>query len=158
MCFVLYAGTAKPLPRRKWVKDAPDVAVEPLTERESPIRAHFTLPEVQYIGSTSGCGCDFSYVMLQNGEWPVSEDDQEDAESHLQNRQALVSLLRAAKEKIVELYGIWDGDFAVPPQSREDIPLRKLLDLDFHFKEQGFYRVTLEDIPGESQCIPMIRC
>jgi hypothetical protein len=46
---------------------------------------------------------------------------------------------------MIELYGIWDGDFAKPPQAREDIPLKCLLDGDFSFKEQGFYRVDIEE-------------
>jgi hypothetical protein len=61
------------------------------------------------------------------------------------NQQALVNLLRATGEKMIELYGIWDGDFAKPPQAREDIPLKCLLDGDFSFKEQGFYRVDIEE-------------
>ena len=47
MCFVLYAGTSKPMLRKEWHKDAPDLSVKALTERESPITAHFTKPEVQ---------------------------------------------------------------------------------------------------------------
>src|SRR4029077_15587207 len=69
MCFVLYAGTNRPLARREWQKDAPDVGVVSLTERDAPVKAHFSSPEVQFIASTSGCGCDFPNVMLQNGEW-----------------------------------------------------------------------------------------
>ena len=46
MCFVLYAGTSKPMPRKEWSNDAPDLSVQVLTERESPIAAHFSKPTV----------------------------------------------------------------------------------------------------------------
>ena len=108
MCFLLFAGTTKPLPRKKWDKDAPDISVEPLAEGDAPVRTHFTNPEVQCVGSTSGCGCDFPNAMLQNEEWPFFEDTREDVARDRYNQQALVNLLRATGEKIVELYGIWE--------------------------------------------------
>ena len=145
MCFLLFAGTTKPLPRKKWDKDAPDISVAPLAEGDAPVRTHFTNPEVQCVGSTSGCGCDFPNVMLQNGGWPLFEGTREDVARDRYNQQALVHLLRATDEKMIELYGIWDGDFAKLPQAREDIPLTRLLDADFYFKEQGFYKVSIEE-------------
>jgi hypothetical protein len=148
MCFVLYAGTSKLMARKEWRKDTPDLAVKALTERESPITAHFSKPEVQYIGSTSDCGCDFPHVMFQNGEWPWFDDGEHDAEreaSDRYNREALVSLLRATGEQTVELYGVWDGDFdfTTPPAVREEIFLDTILERTFRFKEQGFYVVRL---------------
>jgi len=52
--------------------------------------------------------------------------------------------LRTAGDKVVELYGVWDGDFKNVPQAQENISIDTLLDPDFYFKEQGFYRVQLE--------------
>jgi len=72
MCFMLYAGAAIALPRKEWRKEKPDISIASLTEHEAGVQAHFTKPEVQSIGSTSGCGCDFPCVTLQNGEWPCS--------------------------------------------------------------------------------------
>jgi hypothetical protein len=149
MCFVLYAGTTKPLQRRKWQKEAPDLSVASLTERDAHIKKHFRSPEVQYIGSTSGRVCDFPNVNLQKGEWAIFEvdsDPERDA-SDRYNRKALVALLRESGEKAVELYGVWDGDFAKTPRALEEVSLKRILDSDFHFKEQGFYRVSVEDGP-----------
>jgi hypothetical protein len=70
-------------------------------------------------------------------EWEVSERF---------NRDALVNLLRASGEKIIELYGIWlsdDESFALPVNVREEIPLSRILEPDFRFKEWGFYQVSL---------------
>lgn len=152
MCFVLYAGTSKPIPLKEWRNDDPELSVRTLTERESPIAAHFSKPEIKYIGSTSGCGCDFPHVMFQNGDWPWFEDDAEDeldrqrkaSEQH--NRESLVTLLQRTGEPTVELYGVWDGnfDFRTPPASREEILVEVILDPTFRFKELGFYVVRLE--------------
>src|SRR5262249_20071962 len=98
MCFALYAGTSEPIPLKDWSDEAPDLSVKPLTERESAISAHFSKPHVQYIGSTSQCGCDFPHAMYQNGGWPWFEDDEENeldrqskaSEQH--NRERLVAL------------------------------------------------------------------
>jgi hypothetical protein len=152
MCFILYAGTTHPLPRRKFDKDSADLSVESLTDRDAGIRRHFSTPEVQYIGSTSGCGCDFPHATLQNGGWPeigYQEPAQDELDiargiSDRQNCEALVALLRTTGDKVIELYGVWDGDFAKAPQSTENIPIVRLLDADFMFKEQGFYRIFLQ--------------
>jgi len=150
MCFVLYAGTLKLIPRKEWRNDAPDLSVKGLTERESPITTHFTKPEVQYIGSTSDCGCDFPHVMLQNGDWPWFEDEDDELDrrrnaTEQHNREGLVALLRQTGEPVVELYGVWDGDFdfRTPPAAREQIHVEAILDATFRFKEQGFYVVRL---------------
>jgi hypothetical protein len=151
MCFVLYAGTAKSIPGKESRNDAQELSIKGLTEREKPIAAQFSSPEVQYIGSTSGCGCDFPHVMFQNGDWPWFEDEDEDeldrqtkaTEQH--NREALVALLRQTGESTVELYGVWDGnfDFRTPPAAREEIRLQAILDPSFRFKEQVLYVASL---------------
>jgi hypothetical protein len=146
MCFVLYVGTEKPLPRKAWDEAAPDLSVESLTEHDGSMRYHFSTPAVQYVGATSGCGCDFPHVTLQNEEWPIFEDDEEDSEweaTALRNREGLVAILRESGETHVELYGVWDGDYDEVPKAKESIPLEKILDPGFWFKEQGFYEVKI---------------
>jgi len=148
MCFVLYAGTMKPIPRKEWCKDAPDLSVSALTTRESPIAAHFGKPEVQCVGSTSECGCDFPHVMFQNGEWLWFDNTEPDPEQEARdryNRKGLVDLLRTTGEPTVELYGVWDGefDFTTPPAIREEIVVAAILAPTFRLKEQGFYVVHL---------------
>jgi hypothetical protein len=142
---MLYAGTTKPLPRREWQRDVPCLAVASLSERDSAVKGHFHNPEVQYIGSTCGCGCAFPSLNLHGGEWPIfqiEEDAERDADER-DNRELLFALLRESGERVVELYGIWAGDFAKPPQVVEEISLERILDADFRFKEQGFYRVNV---------------
>src|SRR5882672_7654962 len=145
MCFVLYAGTMKPIPRKEWQENTPDLSVETLSDRDAPIKTHFKLPEVQYIGSSSMCGCDFPHVTLHNGDWPMLDpvlqglrrtSDRTATENT--NREALFKLLKETREQSVELYGIWDGNFIEGPKAFETIPLEKILDPDFYLKEQGF--------------------
>jgi hypothetical protein len=146
MCFHLYAGTSKPIPRRSFRQESPDISVSSLTEHDEAVRAYFSAPEVQYVGSTSCCGCDFPSLMFQNGDWPVwppVETDKEQLASDRLNRELLAGLLRSTGEGVVELYGVWEGDFAKEPRIREDIPLTSILADEFYFKERGFYRVSL---------------
>jgi hypothetical protein len=67
MCFTLYAGTTNLLPLRAWDKDARGLSVNAVGERDANIVKHFNGREVQYIGSTSGCGCDFPHLTLTRG-------------------------------------------------------------------------------------------
>lgn len=148
MCFMLYAGTSKAIPRREWLKNAPDISVAPLTEHDAGIKAHFKNPEVQCLGSTSGCGCDFPHVLLQNGEWPTfNSGDAEQVAVFAQNRNALATLLRNTGEKTIELYGLWWGNFAKQSLAYEDIPFHRMLEPDFLFREQVFYRVSAGSVP-----------
>jgi alpha-D-ribose 1-methylphosphonate 5-triphosphate synthase subunit PhnL len=147
MCFTLYAGTTNPLPRKAWNKDVRGLSVNSVGERDADIVKHFSRREVQHIGSTSGCGCDFPHVTLTRGEWvgylDVVVDEPGWEASERVNREALVSLLRESGEKTVDLYGIWDGEFEKPVNIREEIPLTRILEPYFRFKERGFYTVSL---------------
>lgn len=138
------------------IKDVVDLPVEALTERNAVIGQHFSRPEVQYVGSSSGCGCDFPHAIFQNGDWPEMEyntyagkDELDIARDVVRRRNcaALVALLQTTGEDSVELYGVWDGDFAVVPKARESISIESLLDPNFCFKEQGFYKVSLRPAP-----------
>jgi hypothetical protein len=64
--------------------------------------------------------------------------------THRQNCEALVALLRTTGDKVVELYGVWDGDFANVPQAQENISVDRLLDLaQPHGPRSSFARLGL---------------
>jgi len=143
---MLYAGTIRAIPRKEFEKESPDISVNGLTEHDIAIKAHFTRPEVQNIGSTASCGCDFPNVLLQNGDWPSSDESERDPEqlaTERVNREGLVNLLRHTREQEIEIYTLWYGSFTEPPLIHESAPLERILDIDFRFKERGFYRVSL---------------
>ena len=72
------------------------------------------------------------------------EEDKERASTDRYNKEELVDLLRSSGEKVVELYGVWDGDFEEPPEAQETIAVDQILDPAFRFKERGFYKVAVE--------------
>jgi hypothetical protein len=147
MCFMLFAGTDRPLARREWDKDAPlKLGVCSLRGDEELIRPHFSKPEVQNVGSDTCCGCGFPSIPRQNGEWPWWDGclDADQIEDERKNREALVGLLRASGETSVELCGIWYDKCAGEPQAMDEISLDQMLDSSFRFKEQCFYRVRIE--------------
>ena len=145
MCFMIYVGTDKPLPTMDWKKDVPDVWVRSLIESERPVISHFKKAVVQYIGSTAGCGCDFPHVLLQNNEWRVvDDDDNEQKEKNSYNAKTLAAISQNSGEKSVEIYGIWAGNGAKPPRVIEEMHLNAILQPDFRFKEYGFYRIQID--------------
>lgn len=146
MCFLLFVGTSVPLSRKDWDQERPDINVRSLEGDEVDVRVHFSKAEVQYVGSTSGCGCDFPNAMFQGGDWPeidFAQVDEEQLQSDQRNREGLVKLLRDIDEESVELYGVWAGDFGIAPAARESISFRRILEPKFCFKERGFYEVRL---------------
>ena len=147
MCFQLYAATTKPLPRRVWELGSPSLPVESLQVDDAAIKAHFSNPEVQFVGSTSGCGCDFPREFLQDGGWVYFGEDQidpDEAANHQVCREGLYKLLQSTGDSMVELYGVWDGDFAEPPTAQVDISVEEILAPEFRLKEKGFYRVRMK--------------
>jgi hypothetical protein len=147
ICFMLYVGTVTPLPQKVWKKDSPDIWVRPILEGEASVTSHFGTPIVQYVGATSGCGCDFPHVLLHNGElreFLNAEDDPEQLATYRRNRRALADLLRGHDEKLIEIYGVWAGNEAKAPSRVSQISLNQFLDDAFALGEQVFYRVTIE--------------
>ena len=147
MCFSLFAGTSRPLPRSEWILDGPLVNVRNLHESDAWTRAFFTKPEIQYIGSDTGCSCGFPTVMQDGyGNWPYYKDpvkDAEDIESDKNICNELCKILTQADEDWIELYGIWAGNEGCEPLAREEVSLDDIRRELFRFKEGGFYRVKL---------------
>jgi hypothetical protein len=144
MCFMLYAGTSEPLPRREWNEDVPNLYVKSLDRADEIVTTHFSQAEVQIIGSTSGCGCNFPNATLTEEGWVGYPAESEAAERF--NRAELVALLQESGEEMVELYGVWLDDketLSKPEVFRENIALTRILEPTVRFKERGFYRVSL---------------
>jgi hypothetical protein len=146
MCFVLYVGTASPLPLRPWREEAPALSVKEMSADKQAIKAHFTSNVVQYVGSTSGCGCDFPHVLTDTWRSPMFQLEAlpETGGSERSNAKELIKLLRESGEKTIEVYGVWDGDFADASEARESISLSSILNPHFRFKEKGFYMVQVD--------------
>jgi hypothetical protein len=64
------------------------------------IKAHFENPEIQTIGSL---WARFSYVLLQNGEWPEFDFDDIERVGTFGQGRSLATVLRDTDEKTIEL-------------------------------------------------------
>jgi hypothetical protein len=99
------------------------------------------------LDAREGPSVDLIGCMFQSGGWPHFEDPSiargETAAGELLNCEKLVSLLQSTGDSAVELYGIWDGDLAEPPEAREEIALASILEPGFRLKERGFYGVLI---------------
>jgi len=125
----------------------PHVHVCNLKESESWTRSIFSRPQIQYIGSSSSCGCAFPSVMQDRaGDWPYWLDPVSDADVIAGDKrecEELCQLLSQLDEEEIELYGIWAGNEEKEPLIREEIMLDDVCREYFRFKEGGFYRVKL---------------
>ena len=147
MCFVLYIGSPKPLPIVAWDETSRDIHTEPLSERDSSVKVHFKNPHVYYIGSDTQCGCGFRNASYQNGCWPEEEWQPEGDTTQVDsqpNHGRLVDFICSHLPEVTsfEFYGMWEADFSEPPLSDQTIPLERLLELSFYFRDRGHYTVT----------------
>jgi hypothetical protein len=153
MCFALFLGARVAPPSIPCTGKYGDghVYTKALTEYNSPVRAHFTLPHAVYVGSDQGCGCGFRNSSGFEG-WPddcIICDPDEDPAATQPNHESLVNLLRQyfRGEPFVELYGCWEGDFARPEKARLVVTPADITNQGFHFLQLGFCRVMLGGSP-----------
>lgn len=147
MCFVLYIATKHPLPIVAWDDQTRDIHTEELTEHDEAVRDHFSLTNVYYIGSDTQCGCGYRNATYQNGSWPEEEWHPDDDLSHVEaqpNHERLVDFIQRhlPEHAPLEFFGMWEGDYSSPTLSSQNIPLDRLLDLDFYFRDRGHYTTT----------------
>lgn len=146
MCFVLYLGTDQPVRTIPWDDRNPKLNTQDLTELDAGVARHFEAAHVKYLGSDQGCGCGFRHVSYQNGEWPEESmigfehytgEDQQPAQEQL---HAFLKEQLAYVDR-VELYGCWDGEFMEPSAGTAELPLDRILDHDFYFRERFGYTI-----------------
>lgn len=102
-------------------------------------------PYITYVGSDSGCGCEFRYALKEQHGWtPVAGEDEMQDKSIKNNQDSLFKYITSnVSEGSVQLYGCWDGDYDEQAESTEVIAIEEILDKDFYFKERGFYSITI---------------
>ena len=153
MCFALFLGArvAPPIIPCSGKYGDGQVYTQPLNDYNSPVRGHFTLPHVVYVGSDQGCGCGFRNTSFQV-DWPdeyIASMPDYDPKERQGNHEALAALVRQhfGGEPFVELYGCWEGDFALPEKDRRELTLADITALGFHFHQLGFARIVLAGSP-----------
>lgn len=161
MCFILHIATKRKIERISWKENDRHLCVEDIHGVPGHVRAHFSLPDVAYIGSSLGCGCGFRFVSFQNGDWPeewmIEQGECERPDAHLEDHQALHDLVRShlARDGYVELYGCWDGDEREKAEHEEEIPPSRIIDERFWFRERGLFRITAANQPVEATADPL---
>ena len=147
MCFVLYIAADCPVPSLPYDEGDRNVHTRELNEYDAGITSQFSKKFQKYVGSDQGCGCGFRHVSYQNGQWPeedlidvIEDPDERSHKNHQQLRSLLAELLSKTDE--VELYGCWDGDFTEITGGHTVIPLEKITENEFHFRERFGYTVT----------------
>ena len=145
MCMVFYLGSNKQMPLIPYDLEHPAFNSRELDESEMAVRRHFTTAYITYVGSDSGCGCEFRYALKEQDGWtPVVGEEEMQDESAQHNQESLFSYIKShITEGSVELYACWDGDDDEQAESREVIAIEDILDKDFFFKERGFYSITI---------------
>ena len=155
MCFVLYIATDLPVTSIAWDEHDRKLNTKDLTDHDAAVADHFHKPYRKYVGSDQGCGCGFRHVLFQDGEWPeecmiASEDytGEDQQPNHEQLHQLLGELLKSSKA--VELYGCWDGDFHEPAAGHEVLPIERIFDHAFYFRERFAYTIKQREQAGAS--------
>ena len=141
MCLMLYAASPAPIALRI----GSDISVEKVAA-DHDVRQWFSLPEVRYVGSHSGCGCGFPSVA---SETPVEYYDGifDDAEERAEDLASVHALLGIIDESIaaagtIELLAIWAGGEGEPPSGVIEVKRAELEAEKFFLMEDFLYRVT----------------
>ena len=106
----------------------------------------FSLPNVRYIGSHSGCSCGFPSIQSESPveyfEGIIQETGGRDAD--LRSIDRLLDLIRplVMSGGEVQLYPIWDLEEHKPPKGTIEIPLAYLNSETFLLHEQFLHRVA----------------
>ena len=143
---MLHVATGCALPKRAWNEQAPHVWIGDVNEEAEPVREHFSLPSIAYVGSDLNCGCGFRSVMFQNGGWPeeylIAEGEIE-TEGTQRNHQELHAALTDALRHsvVVELYGCWTDHYREKTEGEQEIEADDILSQEFFFRERVLYRV-----------------
>ena len=69
MCFILHVASEHVLPRRAWNQEDRHVWISDVDEPSDPVRMHFSLPNIAYLGFDVNCGCGFRRGSFQGGGW-----------------------------------------------------------------------------------------
>jgi hypothetical protein len=144
MCFTLYIAAPVPLPIIPWDEQTRQLHTEELSDYYESVRAQFQDPHVLYVGSRNQCGCGFRHAMYQGGGWPEEEwrPEGDTSQSEAQpDHEMLVQFIRqhVPVGSTFELFGMWEGNEPAQTLSSQSIPLERLLDLDFCFRDGGHY-------------------
>ena len=136
MCLAVYIATDKKIELGTFVAEQTYIYFEkPIDEEEIALRPIFSKKNIYYVGSSSGCSCDFGFDSEDfNDAELISEEDKK-------SPQKLIDFLsEMTLSENIEFYCCWEGDWKLPIESRKEIDIRNItLDKNyFGTKEKEF--------------------
>lgn len=140
MCLAVYIASATALPLVTWDEARPAFYVDGVAPND-PVRARFSMPNVNYLGSHEGCGCGFKY-----GVMPAGLEDQDDEAKGRAAVDALRAYVaKAAVGQPIEMFACWEGEQQLPVLETERISPEQLGGESFDFQQRHLLRVETSD-------------
>jgi hypothetical protein len=139
---MLYIATDIGLP----VSSTPEIQVDAVEPDHAAVRQWFSKPEIRFVGAHTGCSCGFPSVVAEE---PIEYydgffDETEDREKDLASVRALFALMDdvLSRSEMIELFPLWAGDEAEPPDGVIQTSRSELDPERFFFMEHFLYQVT----------------
>ena len=122
MCLAVYISTNKELELGTFVPGQTDIYFEkPSNSEENALRPKFSNKYIYYVGSSSGCSCDFLFDSEDFSDTELlSVEDQ-------RSPQKLIDFLtEMTLQESIEFYCCWEGDWNLPIENRIEIDIRNI--------------------------------
>jgi hypothetical protein len=120
MCYAVYIGTNEKQELGEFVPEKTDIYFERLTEEElKGLRSKFSKPYLYYVGSDTCCSCGLQFDSLDY-ENPELKDDRKSP------AKLLDFIDKQTKNKDLEFYCCWDGDWNLPIEHKREIDIREI--------------------------------
>ncbi len=134
MCFVLYLASDKPRREIPWDENAPAFHVRANDDGAKRAARHFTKPNIYYLGSNVGCGCNFR----QEPDWCFEQNSEEEKKEIGNNQKQLHAYLMKCleDESSIELLGCWSGDEKKNLQAQAKIHVDDIVKPEFYFDRE----------------------
>lgn len=143
MCLAVYISTDKELETGTFVAGQTYIYFEkPTVEEAKALRPKFSKKNIYYVGSSSGCSCDFGFDSEDfYATELISEEDKK-------SPQKLIEFLtEMTLSENIEFYCCWEGDWNLPVESKREIDIRNISLENNYFgpKEREFINFTKQN-------------
>jgi hypothetical protein len=141
MCFVLYMASDKARREIPWDEKLPAFHVKADDADAQKARRQFSKRYAYYLGSSSGCGCDFR----REPDWIHEKRESDEKQKAMTNQSGLHAYVKEClvDEDTLELFGCWSGDEDKPIQNRRNIHVDDLLGNEFFFDDNNPELITV---------------
>jgi hypothetical protein len=122
MCLAVYISTDKELELETFVAGQTDIYFEkPSDEEENALRPKFSNKNIYYVGSSSGCSCDFGFDSEDFSDTELVREEDKKSPQKLIDFLTEMTLLEN-----IEFYCCWEGDWNFPIESKIEIDIKSI--------------------------------